>query len=149
VVGSSGSKVRAETIFIPARGELVFMTKGFEIVYHKRTFPNQRQVNFFYSVECCLLWRDKRTNKQQNIVMVKINANLNCSFHARQLLTVSCFVTNFVTKIKLNWKYTVVCTLCVWGFGDLFSRGGSFCNFSVSGSWLKKWQVFTLGFGDV
>ena len=47
MVGASGSPVRAETIFIPARGELVFMTKGFEIVCHKKTFPNQRQEFFF------------------------------------------------------------------------------------------------------
>lgn len=45
-VSASGSIVRAETIFIPAKGKLVFMTKGFEIVYHKKTSLNQRQVNF-------------------------------------------------------------------------------------------------------
>ena len=44
VVGASGNRVRAETIFIPARRELVFMTRGFKIVYHRKTFPNQRQV---------------------------------------------------------------------------------------------------------
>ena len=45
-MGASGSIVRAETMFIPAVEELVFMTRGFEIVYHKKTFPNQRQVFF-------------------------------------------------------------------------------------------------------
>ena len=69
MVGASGSIVRAETIFIPAREELVFMTRGFEIVYRKKTFPNQRQV-FFYSVEFRVLLKDK-TNKRQNNLMAK------------------------------------------------------------------------------
>ena len=48
-------------------------------------------------------------------------------------------MTNFVTKIKLNWKDTVVCVLCaVYAFRDLFPEGGSFGNFAVSDSCLRK-----------
>lgn len=69
--------MRAETIFIPAREELVFMTRGFETVYHKKTFPNQRQVKMFCSVDFCLLLKDKKATKQQNIVIAKLmNAKL-------------------------------------------------------------------------